>query len=573
MPNFGVRTGFVWRGERQLVQPLQRQPAVHRLHRAGDDPGPGSGRRPRQRRRWRVDSPATTWRLGARPAGGERARTTSTAPTPTTTPGRSPPPSACTRRWSMLAAFSKTWNQAQNGCGSSACGTRATFFGTQFRRTCAVTPNNLINTEPDGKINYTDWSLKLHGTLEVPYGLKVSPMLRHQGGQNFGRTILAHAELRHRAHSGRAARHPPSGQHQRLRLPRREDHQPVVDGEDRSVPGRLQRLQRQPANRTSTGRPATFLPPADRHRAASRASRRRQGELVVNAGHGDNGIGTMSHSHRGSLNCAAAIVTGACCLRAGWLSTNVGRRGRTASATPTPSRRASASGPPATPRFTPDMTRITSPDLQKVFAYIDEHVDEHVENLQKWIQQPSISNSGEGIPESAEMVKGFFEQLGCQESRVYDVGKTEWGSQGNPVVYAQVRRRRAANAGHLLDVRHDAGDAAGRVDRAAVRRPAGRAGAVQEGADRPRRHQLQGTADGPVERADVDQGGHRQAAGQPDLRRRRRRRADVDRLPPVRQGPSRSCSRTPTRCIASAARASAAAASSPAARKAASTSS
>ncbi len=35
------------------------------------------------------------------------------------------------------------------------------------------------------------------------------------------------------------------------------------------------------------------------------------------------------------------------------------------------------------------------------------------------------------------MVKGFFEQLGCQESRVYDVGRTEWGAQGNPVVYAK----------------------------------------------------------------------------------------------------------------------------------------
>ncbi len=85
----------------------------------------------------------------------------------------------------------------------------------------------------------------------------------------------------------------------------------------------------------------------------------------------------------------------------------------------------------------PDMTLVKSEDLKKVFAYIDEHIDDHVENLQKWIQQPSISNSGEGIPESAEMVKGFFEQLGCQESRVYDVGKTEWGAQGNPVVYAK----------------------------------------------------------------------------------------------------------------------------------------
>ena len=87
--------------------------------------------------------------------------------------------------------------------------------------------------------------------------------------------------------------------------------------------------------------------------------------------------------------------------------------------------------------ISPDMSLVKSEELKKVFEYIDEHVDDHVENLQKWIQQPSISNSGEGIPESAEMVKGFFEQLGCQESRVYDVGKTEWGAQGNPVVYAR----------------------------------------------------------------------------------------------------------------------------------------
>jgi acetylornithine deacetylase/succinyl-diaminopimelate desuccinylase-like protein len=84
----------------------------------------------------------------------------------------------------------------------------------------------------------------------------------------------------------------------------------------------------------------------------------------------------------------------------------------------------------------PDLSKV-SPELKKVYSYIDDHIDEHVENLQKWVRQPSISNSGEGIPESAEMVKGFFEQLGCQESRVYDVGITEWGAPGNPVVYAK----------------------------------------------------------------------------------------------------------------------------------------
>jgi acetylornithine deacetylase/succinyl-diaminopimelate desuccinylase-like protein len=85
----------------------------------------------------------------------------------------------------------------------------------------------------------------------------------------------------------------------------------------------------------------------------------------------------------------------------------------------------------------PDLSKIQNDDLKKVYAYIDEHLDEHVQKLQKWIRQPSISNSGEGIPESAEMVKGFFEELGCQESRVYDVGITEWGAPGNPVVYAR----------------------------------------------------------------------------------------------------------------------------------------
>ncbi len=84
----------------------------------------------------------------------------------------------------------------------------------------------------------------------------------------------------------------------------------------------------------------------------------------------------------------------------------------------------------------PDLSQVP-PDVQKVYGYIDEHIDEHVENLQKWIRQPSISNSGEGIPESAEMVKGFFDELGCQQTQVFDVGVTEYGSPGNPVVYAK----------------------------------------------------------------------------------------------------------------------------------------
>jgi len=88
------------------------------------------------------------------------------------------------------------------------------------------------------------------------------------------------------------------------------------------------------------------------------------------------------------------------------------------------------------PDFKPDYSKLP-PELQKVFVYIDTNIDDHAENIQNWIKQPSISNSGEGIPESADMVKGFFEKLGCQSARVYDTGLTEYGSQGNPVVYAK----------------------------------------------------------------------------------------------------------------------------------------
>ncbi len=84
-----------------------------------------------------------------------------------------------------------------------------------------------------------------------------------------------------------------------------------------------------------------------------------------------------------------------------------------------------------------DMSKVKNPDLTKIFKYIDDHIDDHVRNLQKWIQQPSISNTGEGIQETAQMVKGYFDQLGCQQSKVYDPGIAEWGQQSNPVVYAK----------------------------------------------------------------------------------------------------------------------------------------
>jgi len=54
-----------------------------------------------------------------------------------------------------------------------------------------VTPNDLINTAPDGQEKSTDLAAKVTASWEGPWGLKVSPVYRYQAGQNFGRTIVA----------------------------------------------------------------------------------------------------------------------------------------------------------------------------------------------------------------------------------------------------------------------------------------------------------------------------------------------------------------------------------------------
>ena len=47
-------------------------------------------------------------------------------------------------------------------------------------------PNN-PNVTPDA--DTTRWDFKISGTYEAPYGIRISPLLRHQAGANFARTI------------------------------------------------------------------------------------------------------------------------------------------------------------------------------------------------------------------------------------------------------------------------------------------------------------------------------------------------------------------------------------------------
>jgi hypothetical protein len=83
-------------------------------------------------------------------------------------------------QWSLGAAFSYTWNRDQ-ASGYSGQAARS--------NTYPLTPNDLINTATGGRHEFTTWAATAHGTYQAPWDVRVTPVLRHQSGQPFGRTF------------------------------------------------------------------------------------------------------------------------------------------------------------------------------------------------------------------------------------------------------------------------------------------------------------------------------------------------------------------------------------------------
>jgi acetylornithine deacetylase/succinyl-diaminopimelate desuccinylase-like protein len=73
-------------------------------------------------------------------------------------------------------------------------------------------------------------------------------------------------------------------------------------------------------------------------------------------------------------------------------------------------------------------------ELQRIYDHIDQHLEEHVASIQEFVRQKSISHTGEGIKDCARLVERYLKELGCQETRIEEVGVTKWGMEGNPVV-------------------------------------------------------------------------------------------------------------------------------------------
>ena len=84
-------------------------------------------------------------------------------------------------RWSLRASFTHTWNYDH---GNSYAGNTVRQYALPY------TPNDLINTDrEDGAFEFTNWTVKLMSTIEAPYGIKLTPMLRHQSGEEIGRIV------------------------------------------------------------------------------------------------------------------------------------------------------------------------------------------------------------------------------------------------------------------------------------------------------------------------------------------------------------------------------------------------
>lgn len=73
---------------------------------------------------------------------------------------------------------------------------------------------------------------------------------------------------------------------------------------------------------------------------------------------------------------------------------------------------------------------VSSMDRAKAYAYIDQHIAEHIAKLRELVRQPSISPENRGIEECAELVAHYLRELGCQGVQVAE-------TSGNPVAYGR----------------------------------------------------------------------------------------------------------------------------------------
>ena len=174
MPNFGVRTGVVFR---HLERPRARFNSFRPLNAYNvpvtiQDPGPDG-------RAGTADDGQSFTGFNLDPAALARGilnQTTSLNDISSNyTTWELTATKRMARRWSLLATFAHTWARdsvwiAQNVNGN-------------------FTPNDIINAGDADRERYTNWQGKLLGTIELNHDLRISPVLRAEAGAPWARTF------------------------------------------------------------------------------------------------------------------------------------------------------------------------------------------------------------------------------------------------------------------------------------------------------------------------------------------------------------------------------------------------
>ena len=179
MPNFGVRAGYVWRGQRNqygrynIAQPYD----AFTVPVSVPDPGPDG----------RVGTADDGAAIAAFDLAPQFRGLTPINQTINVDRGNSDyhtfeitGTKRMSNRWSLLASYgwTKSYDQTSALQGNSIRGNGL-----------PVNPNDLINTD-NGRQVYTRSSVKLSGTWNSPWwDLSFSPMVRYQAGIPFGRTF------------------------------------------------------------------------------------------------------------------------------------------------------------------------------------------------------------------------------------------------------------------------------------------------------------------------------------------------------------------------------------------------
>ncbi|HYT68655.1 MAG TPA: TonB-dependent receptor [Vicinamibacterales bacterium] len=178
--NFGIRTGVVWRGERQhrLRQNTSWPIGAFSVPVMVPDPGPDG-------QRGTADDPPAIVAYNLRDDLLSAQQYIVRNVPQSDTHYWSWDVTATKRysdRWSLVAGFVHTWNSDHANA----------YLGQPVRQNAfPLTPNDLTNAGAEGRYDFRMWSAKVYGTYVAPWGLRVTPLLRHQSGQPFGRTVVA----------------------------------------------------------------------------------------------------------------------------------------------------------------------------------------------------------------------------------------------------------------------------------------------------------------------------------------------------------------------------------------------